>query len=712
MGKVKKRDETPKNSKKSNFLIKIAPSVIYEVDLRGPKFLSVNDAMCSILGYTREELLSMNPLDILDEDSRVLLQDRLKKYATGEEVSNSIEYKLKKKDGTIIHGFFNISLTYEDSIPVEAIIVAHDITELKKTEEHMKDMLEKEHQLTMKLKKANEELQSTTRKLQIANNELKEQKDVLENIAQRDEAILSSMGEGLIIIDKNDQISFMNHVARKMLGFGASDYVNYTWDELKPIFELFDEYENKIPMQLPSAWVKQHQTFSNTEMKIKRLDKPLEFIGSVSGSPIINNGEFVGAVVTFKDISKLKNTQQKLELLLKKADEQRGRLQTIIDNLPVGLWITDEHGGMVFVNDMGEEIWGGEVHIAASLDEYGRYKCWWGNTGEKISSEEMPLTKALQGETTKDAIIEIERLDGTPGTQLVSAVPIKDSNGKIIGSIAIVQDITQLKMAEKYMQELLDKEHRLREKLQISNLELKRTKDVLEKTVHKLETSNADLEQFAYIASHDLQEPLRMVASFTQLLEKRYKNRLDDDANDYINFIVDGARRMKDLIDDLLTFSRLNTEKTELKETDMETILDSVLVTLKSSIEENDVKITRNTLPRVMADPSQIEQLFQNLLSNAIKFHGERPPEIRVDVENLEGEWKISVSDNGIGISPEHQKKIFKVFTRLHTREEYEGTGIGLSICKRIVERHGGRIWVDSEELKGSTFYFTIPQLK
>ncbi len=640
----------------------------------------------------------MNPLDLFEDESKTVLKYRLKKYCDGEELSDSIEYKVKKKDGTLIHGLLNISLTFEDGIPVDALVVAHDITELKKTEENMERLLEKEHQLTEELQKANKELQ--------------QQKNELERIAQRDEAILSSMSEGLIITDNNDQISFINHTAKQILGFENLDDVNQTMKEFGPVIKTVYLDGTEIPLgKCPSSRAK-HERFSNLEVKVKRIDKPIEFIGSCNGAPIINNGEIMGSVLTFRDITKLKNTQKELKSLLKKADEHRDHLQTIIDNLPVGLWITDENGKMVLVNDHANEIWRGKVHLADGLDEYGIYKSWWANTEERIPVEKMPLVQALKGKSSKEVVIDIERLDGTYGTQLVSAVPIKDSNSKIIGSIAIVQDITELKNSEKYMQELLEKEHHLREKLQISNLELNRTKNILEKTVHKLEISNADLEQFAYVASHDLQEPLRMVSSFTQLLEKQYKNRLDEDADDYIDFIVEGAHRMKDLIYDLLTFSRLNTEAKEFEETKLETILNDVLTTLKSSIEENDVKITHNNLPTVMADPTQIQQLFQNLLTNAIKFCGERNPEIHLDAAELEDELKISISDNGIGISPLNQEKIFNVFTRLHTREEYEGTGIGLSICKRIVQRHGGRIWVESEERKGSTFYFTISKLE
>ncbi len=238
----------------------------------------------------------------------------------------------------------------------------------------------------------------------------------------------------------------------------------------------------------------------------------------------------------------------------------------------------------------------------------------------------------------------------------------------------------------------------------------KRTERELALRAEELARSNADLEQFAYIASHDLQEPLRMVASFTELLARRYKGRLDSDADEFISFAVSGANRMKALINDLLAYSRVGTKARAFAPTDCQVALDSAVRNLAVAIMEHQARVrTSSPLPVVMADEVQLTQAFQNLIANAIKFHGAEPPLIEITAVEQEYEWIFSVKDNGIGIEPHHFDRIFAVFQRIHSQQDYPGTGIGLAICKKIVERHGGRIWVESEPGRGSCFQFTLP---
>ncbi|ELY48868.1 PAS domain S-box protein [Natronolimnohabitans innermongolicus] len=243
-------------------------------------------------------------------------------------------------------------------------------------------------------------------------------------------------------------------------------------------------------------------------------------------------------------------------------------------------------------------------------------------------------------------------------------------------------------------------------------IERKQYERRLGETVEELESSNQRLEQFAYAASHDLQEPLRMVSSYLCLLESRYADDLDDDAEEFITYAVDGANRMRDMIDGLLEYSRVETQGEPFEPVDLEAVFEDVLTDLQVMIEGADAEIMTAELPTVRGDPRQLRQLFQNLLSNAIEYSGDEPPRIHVDAERQGLRWKLSVRDEGIGIEPEEADRIFRVFQRLHARDEYDGTGIGLALCRRIVERHDGEIWVESEPEEGSTFYMTLPRAR
>jgi chemotaxis family two-component system sensor kinase Cph1 len=283
----------------------------------------------------------------------------------------------------------------------------------------------------------------------------------------------------------------------------------------------------------------------------------------------------------------------------------------------------------------------------------------------------------------------------------VLKAPVRNARGDIVGTQVIFWDVTARKQAEIALAQ--------------ANTDLAR--------------SNKELEQFAYVASHDLQEPLRMITSYTQLIAKRYNEKLDQNAREFMDFAVAGALRMQRLIHDLLAYSRVGTRGKPPELTDSGDALAAALDNLKLAIEENGAEITYDSMPAVIVDPTQLTQLFQNLLGNAIKFRGKARPRIHVGAvrepapyckipsagstgpasRQQPEEWHFSVRDNGIGIDPQYFDKIFIIFQRLHTLDQYPGTGIGLAICKKIIERHGGRIWVESQAGEGATFHFTLP---
>jgi len=254
-------------------------------------------------------------------------------------------------------------------------------------------------------------------------------------------------------------------------------------------------------------------------------------------------------------------------------------------------------------------------------------------------------------------------------------------------------------------------ERSAREQAEAHSAGLRVSEARLKATVAELARSNAELEQFAYVSSHDLQEPLRTISTFTELLGRKFDGRLDEESREYLGFVQDGVRRMHDLITALLTYSLVSVPSEPPSQIDVGEVFDATLLQMRTAVETAGATITRGPLPRLQADPVQIGQLFQNLLGNALKFSGDRKPEVRVEAQPAEGgHWQFSVQDNGIGIPAEHRRRVFLLFKRLHQGSEYPGTGLGLAICKKIVERHGGRIWVDATPGGGSTFRFSLPE--
>lgn len=392
----------------------------------------------------------------------------------------------------------------------------------------------------------------------------------------------------------------------------------------------------------------------------------------MEGRVVVSGPDEVLLIV--RDITESKRIQEALA-------HERNLLRTLINHLPDFIYVKDTAGRFVVSNGELARSMG-----AATPDELiGKTDADYypPNVIAPFYADEQAVLRSGQPLLNREEPL-LDRAGNRVGWILTSKVPWRDEQGQVTGLVGISRDIT----------------------------EQRQTAEKLKQQAEELARSNKELEQFAYVASHDLQEPLRMVTSYLQLLERRYADRLDSDAHEFIAYAVDGATRMKTLINDLLTYSRVGTRGKPFEPTDCNMILAQALANLQASIEENQAVITHGRLPIVNADGTQLIQLFQNLISNAIKFRRENAPNIHVGVEYQSGEWKFSVRDNGIGIDPAYNERIFIIFQRLHGKQEYPGTGIGLAISKKIVERHGGQIWPEPRSPHGTTFYFTIPAIE
>ncbi len=354
-----------------------------------------------------------------------------------------------------------------------------------------------------------------------------------------------------------------------------------------------------------------------------------------------------------------------------------GLFEELLEAAPDAFVIADEQGRIVLVNRLTEDLFGysrGEL-LGQNVEILLPARFRDGHVSHRTHFTASPRTRAMGGA----ADLFARRKNGLEFPVEVSLSPIKTTEGMHI--ISVIRDIS----------------------------ERKRTQTLLAKQAAELARSNKELEEFAYVASHDLQEPLRMVTSYLQLLARRYKGQLDADADEFIAFAVDGAARMKNLIEDLLTYSRVTRHGQNFTDIACNDVLQAVLTDLKFAITDAQAEVKADALPVVTGDRPQLRQLFQNLISNALKFRSGKQPEIRISVLREGDDWLFSVGDNGIGIAPEYFERIFVIFQRLHDSKTHSGTGIGLAVCRRIVERHGGRIWVESQEGHGATFYFTFP---
>ena len=371
--------------------------------------------------------------------------------------------------------------------------------------------------------------------------------------------------------------------------------------------------------------------------------------------------------------------------------DTEGRVRKLINSLHVGILVFSSQEEVLFSNKFAHDMLG---LSEKQLRMKGPYHPDWSvvyEDGSPFSCEMSPVLVALKTqEPVTNLIVGVNRpLTGDRAWLLVNAEPILTDSGEVSEIVCSFSDITQRKAVEDKLTSLYQS---------------------LESRAFDLACSNADLERFVYVATHDLQEPLRLITSFLQLLKKKYDSQLDEQASEYIDYAVDGSRRIKKLILDLLEYSKFSIDRDGFKVLDAGKVIEDVKDSLCSFLKQHNAIIDVKPLPVIYADPSLLHQLFKNLLTNSIKYRGESTPKISIDCIAQGDNYLFSVSDNGIGIDPGYSEKIFNLFQRLHKNEAFEGTGVGLAICEKIIRLHRGSIWVESMPGKGSTFYFTIPQ--
>ncbi|HQN17515.1 MAG TPA: PAS domain S-box protein [Syntrophobacteraceae bacterium] len=462
---------------------------------------------------------------------------------------------------------------------------------------------------------------------------------------------------GIMHFDQNGVIIDFNEHFREMMGAPREAIVG---------FNMVESVQNEaMRSAILSALSGKFGHFEGDYLSVTgRKNTPIRAIYSRIDS---EEGKFLGAVALFEDITEKKQAEEALR-------ESEQRYRNLVETMNDGMLVRDEHDRISYANERFCQM------LGCSRDEIvGRPVLDFLDEENRLILKEQ-LIKRQKG--AHDAYeMTWTGKDGRKIVSILSPRPVFDPQGQVTGSFVVITDITRRKEAE----------------------------EALARQAAELARSNSELEQFAYIASHDMQEPLRMVASYVQLLSRRYKGRLDSDADEFIAYAVDGAKRMQAMINDLLVYSRVGRREEDFKTVDCEASLDWALMNLGAAIESSGAVITRGPLPTLTAIAGQMGQLFQNLIGNAIKFRSEAPLHIHVSAEQKGSEWVFSVHDDGIGFDPQYSERIFLIFQRLHGKDVYPGTGMGLAICKKIIERHGGRIWSESSPGKGSVFYFTIP---
>lgn len=615
------RKEADERLTKSELLLRsvvhsIPKSLVLVVD-RDHRFRMVEGEIMERMGYKRQDYEGKHPLEVLPKeqyDSSKFLYDRVFR---GE--SFSLEQSLPQGD-FVIHF---VPIVDEDGTVESALIVAIDITDIKRAEENVR---------------SSEEFYRS---------------------------LISNSSDVIKLVDANGIILFISPSVTRLLGYLPEEMIG------RPSSEFIYPEDVERLRQRRLKVIEEGDDNRQREIRVKHKDGNWIWLESnvmnMLDNPVVN-----GVVVNYRDISERK-----------KMTEQQALLSSIVNSSDDAIISTDLSGNIITWNRGAEMLFGYSTQemIGKLLSRIV--------PPQLLEEEPTIMTQIKSGKYVEHYETERMKKDGTIISISLTVSPIKNADGVIIGASKICRDITERKKSISKINAL---------------------NHTLEKRAAELSESNEELERFAFVASHDLQEPLRMVTSFLQLLQKKYSDKLDGVANQYIHFAVDGSERMKKLIQDLLEYSRVGVNKEDYSRVDLNVLVEEVTQLYGDKIKKSGAKIEISHLPMVEGRKVQLSQLFQNLLSNAIKYRSKEPLKIEIGCDDKKRFWDFYVRDNGIGIDPKFNEKIFIIFQRLHNKSEYEGTGIGLAICRKIVDRHGGRMWVESEPGKGSTFRFLLPK--
>jgi PAS domain S-box-containing protein len=616
--------------------------------------LYCNGRMAEMLELPKEKIIG-NPIhDFICPEERT----QFNSIVNGEKKTNKGELRITSESGKEI--IVLLSYTPLDLEKTLGCLLFTDLTEIKKVQDELKSINENLDKIvterTWELQKINQELSREIQK------RIKTEK-ILKESEEKFKLVVNAIPQLAWVADKDGLITWYNNRWYDYSGTNFDQMKGYRWQSLHD------------PDVLPKFMEKWEISITSGE--------PFEMIFPLRGKDH-NYREFLTRMIPVKDgdgrviqwfgtntdITEIKRIEKELQ-------QSRERLNMALENGNTGIWEWDLKTDQITLDERIKKMF--QVEIGSEPMNFNEFE-------NLINEEDIPhikaaISRSVTNDCTFETIFRTRLIEGEMRYITSKGLVTKNETGEISGMIGVAFDVTEMK---------------------------KDTEQLLIKLNEELLRSNRELEQFAYIASHDLQEPLRMVSNFTQLLAKKYLNQLDENAREYIHYIVDGANRMQGLINGLLAYSRVQTRGKNFTEVNMKSVLDHVQCNLWMQIHEKNAQITIDDLPCIYADEGQMIQLMQNLVLNALKF-SKGIPQIRISAQQKSKCVIFSVKDKGIGIEEQYFKRIFQIFQRLWSKNEYEGMGIGLAICKRIVERHNGEIWVESELGKGSDFFFSIP---